>query len=337
MNAPIKTGILSFGVSGRIFHAPFLNMHEGFDLTAVVERSVKKAQAEYPAIKSYDSVDVLLADPDIELIVVNTPNATHFEYALKAIQAGKHVLAEKPFCVTSLQAKQLFEAAGKCGRYVLAYQNRRFDSDFLSVKDVIDSGKLGRLMEVHFRFDRFRPLMSPKVALETAVAGSGYLYNLGPHLLDAAISVFGQPLRWTKTLGHFRENTQVDDYAHIHLSYPDELQVFVTTNMLIVDLQPSFILYGIKGSYVKQRTDVQEQQLLEGMRPDNPLFGIEESGKEGILTTIADDGTKLQEKIAPAKSSYLNIFEMVYQTIREGKPYPVTEEQIIQQLEILEG
>jgi predicted dehydrogenase len=312
-------------------------VHDSFRLTAVVERSVKKVQLQYPDIKSYNSVDELLTDPDIELVVINTPNDTHFEFALKALRAGKHVLVEKPFTVNSSQAKQLFQEAKEYNRYILPYQNRRYDSDFLSVKDVIDSGRLGKLEEMHLRFDRFRENIGPKVFQETQIPGSGLLYNLGPHLLDAVISIFGKPLGWTKTLGHFRENTLVDDYVHIHLTYPEELQVYITTGLLIVDPQPAFILHGTKGSYVKQRTDIQEQQLMGGMSPDDPLFGLEEKGKEGILSTIAQDGTLLREKILPVRSSYLNVFDRVYQTIREGKPYPVTEDQIIQQLEILEG
>ncbi|MDD4921648.1 MAG: Gfo/Idh/MocA family oxidoreductase, partial [Bacteroidales bacterium] len=209
---PIKTGLLSFGMSGKIFHSPFLTVHDGFQLTAVVERSMKKAQAEYPNIKSYDSVNELLADPEIELVVVNTPNPTHYEYALNALQAGKHVLLEKPFTVNSAEAKQLFEEARKFNRHILPYQNRRFDSDYLSVREVLASGKLGRLVEMHIRFDRYRQTIGPKAAQETQVPGSGLMYNLGPHLLDAVIAIFGKPLHWRKTLGYFRKNTLVDDY-----------------------------------------------------------------------------------------------------------------------------
>jgi len=337
MKKPIKTGLLSFGMSGKVFHSPFLDIHENFELTAVVERSVKKASLHYPYIKSYETVDELLADPNIELVVVNTPNVTHFDFALKALQAGKHVLLEKPITTNSAQAKLLYQEATKHNRCLLPYQNRRFDSDFLSVKKIIDSGKLGQLAEVHFRYDRFRDFISPKVAKESPGPGSGLMWDLGPHLLDQAISIFGKPLRWTKTLGHFRLNTQVDDYVNFHLEYPDELQVFLTTSMLVVDAQAAFVAHGTKGSFIKQRADVQEKQLIEGMSPDNSAFGLEAPGKEGILTTVCEDGTFLQEKISSDKSSYLNLFDNVYKTIRMGEPYPITEEQIICQLEILEG
>ncbi len=337
MKQSIKTGVLSFGLSGKVFHAPFLKEHQGFEFYGIVERSKKEAQLIYPTVKSYDSVDALLADSAIELVVINTPNFTHFDFALKALQANKHVLIEKPFTVTSKEAKQLFEEGKKRQRCVLPYQNRRYDSDFLSLKQVIESGKLGALVEVHMRFDRYRYAIGPKVGKETPVPGSGLLYDLGPHLLDSLISLFGNPIKWTKTTGHFRPHTQVDDYVHIHLEYPQQLQVFVTTSLLVAAPLPSFIVHGSKGSFVKDRTNIQEEQLLSGMLLTDPLYGIEGPDNNGVLTLMNDDGTKTVEQIVPVKSSYMHVFEDVYQTIHEGKPYPVNEEQIVQQLEILEG
>ncbi len=337
MKSAIKTGILSFGMSGRLFHAPFVNAHSGFELTAVVERSQKQAHLEYPAIISYGSVDALLEDDSIELVIVNTPNATHFEFALKALQKGRHVLVEKPFTITPDQAKQLFETARENSRHVLPYQNRRYDSDFISVKKVVDSGKLGKLIEVHFRFDRYRVAIGPKVAKETPGAGAGLLYDLGPHLLDQVISVFGIPLRWRKTLGHFRPKTQVDDYAHMHLTYPDEMQVFVTASLLVANDMPAFSLNGLNGSYIKYRTDIQEKQLLHGVTPTDPEYGKEDDGGEGILTRISEDGSRKTEMIPGIQSSYLNLFDAVHKTIRDGIPYPVTRDQVLAQLEILNG
>ncbi|MDL5510757.1 Gfo/Idh/MocA family oxidoreductase [Arenibacter sp. M-2] len=333
----IKTGILSFGMSGTLFHAPFLYGHPGFELTAVVERSKKSAHISYPNITSYDTVDQLIADDDIDLVVVNTPNYTHFEFALKALKAKKHVLVEKPFCVGSSEAKELFAAAKKVGRRILPYQNRRYDSDFLSVKKVLESGKLGSLVEAHMRYDRYRHHIGPKVAKETPVPGSGLMYDLGPHLLDAAIALFGYPLEWSKHKGQFRPKTQVDDYAHIHLLYPKGVQVFITMSMLVVQPQAAFVLNGTKGTFVKSRTDIQEQQLLTGMSPSDPLFGLEEADKYGVLTTIGGEGEKQIEKIQSAKASYLNLFEDVYKCLVEGVPYPISEKDIILQLGILEG
>lgn len=337
MNHPIRTGLLSFGMSGKLFQAPFLAAHPGFLLYAVAERSEKKAKAQYPLVLSYDSVEEIFADPEIELVVVNTPNYTHFDFAHRALLAGKHVLVEKPFTVTTKEAEILFAEARKRNLQILVYQNRRYDSDFLSVKDVLDSGKLGRLVEVHIRYDRYRYGIGPKVAKETPVPGSGLLYDLGPHMLDMVIALFGPPLRWSKTVGQYRPDTQVDDYAFIHLKYPNSLQVFVTMSMLVADVQPAFILHGTKGSYIKQRSDIQEKQLLQSIAPDDASFGIEEPQNDGLLTLVAEDGSKNQERIPTVKSSYLNLFEAVYQAIRNGIAYPVREDQILQQLAILES
>lgn len=337
MDSTINTGILSFGMSGRLFHAPFVHAHTGFELKAVTERSDKQAAQIYPGIKSYDSVDALLEDDTLDLVIVNTPNATHFDFAMKALQKGRHVLVEKPFTTTPGQAKELFEVAGNNGLHVLPYQNRRYDSDFLSVKKVLDSGKLGNLIEVHFRFDRYRDGIGPKLFKETPGPAAGLLYDLGPHLIDQVISVFGIPLKWNKTLGHFRPDTRVDDYAHIHLTYPGGLQVFVTAGMLVADEKPAFTLNGRKGAYTKFRTDNQEIQLLNAVTPLDPNYGIEEAGSEGVLTTIPEDGKRKVEKIPAVRSSYMKLFEDVYQAIRNGEQYPVTPEHILAQLEILNG
>jgi predicted dehydrogenase len=155
--------------------------------------------------------------------------------------------------------------------------------------------------------------------------------------LDAAIALFGYPLEWRKYTGKFRPKTQVDDYAHIHLVYPKGVQLFITMSMLVVQPQSAFVLNGTKGTFIKQRTDIQEQQLLAGMCPGNPLFGIEDADKYGVLTTIDENGERHQEKIKSLRSSYMNLFEDVYGTIVEGSPYPISGEDILRQLEILEG
>lgn len=336
MNNIIKTGIAAFGMSGRLFHGPFLRCHPQFEFSAVVERSKKKVCLDYKNVKSYDSFDELLVDESIELIVVNTPNETHFEFALKAIKANKHVLIDKPFTTNASEAKQLFKEAKKKGVFLLPYQNRRYDSDFLSVKEVVESGKLGNLVEVHFRYDRFRNAVVENSWKEDPVPGNGVIYNLGAHAIDGIISLFGIPLKWSKYSSSVRPNSQVNDYEHVHLLYPNNLQVFVTTSLLVADPLPAFVLNGTTGTFKKNRTDVQENQLNEGMQPDNVLFGVESPESEGILTTIDSYGLKTQEKITAQKASYMNVFEDVYQTLRMGKGYPVTEEQIIAQLEILE-
>lgn len=300
----------------------------------VVERSVKKAGEVYSEIRSYDSVEELLADPAIELVVVNTPNNTHFEFAKQALLAGKHVLVEKPFTVTQDEARELFTLAKKMERHVLPYQNRRYDTDFQSVKEVVDSGKLGELVEVHIRYDRYKIEIGQKAAKETPVPGSGLLYDLGPHLVDAAIDLFGVPKNWKIIKGQFRPQTKVDDYAQLHLEYASGLQVYLTASLLVVDLQPAFVLHGTKGSFIKHRTDIQEAQLQQGLKPTDPDYGQEPQDSAGVLTTI-ENGQRTQTMIHAPRSSYMQLFDAVYDTIRNKIPYPVQEAQVIKQLEII--
>jgi predicted dehydrogenase len=338
MQSPIKTGLLAYGMSGRVFHAPFINAHQGFELTAVGERREKKAAERYPGIISYNRTEQLLDDPQIELVIVNTPNNTHFDLAEQALQAEKHVLVEKPIAATVAEVKELYDLARQVNKHLMVYQNRRWDSDFLSVKEVIESGKLGELIEVHFRFDRHKATLSPKQFKETkSMAPNGLAYDLGPHLVDQAISLFGRPLKFTKTTATYREGSEVDDYFHFHLSYPHNLNIYLTSCLLIAQPLPSFVVHGSLGSYIKDRVDVQEAQLDKSILPTDPAYGVEPEGSEGKLVTIGFDGQKNIEVIQSYKGQYIQLFEAVYQSIRNNALYPITEEHIAWQIELLQA
>lgn len=336
MNTPIQTGLLAYGMSGKVFHAPFVSTHPGFNFHAIVERNQKSAAADYPGIISYNSVEDLLADETIDLVIVNTPSYTHYEYSKMALNAGKHILVEKPFTATTAQSKELFELAKKVGKKALVYQNRRYDSGFNAVKQVIESGQLGKLVEVHFRYDRYRNEIGPKFFKEEPYEASGLSYDLGPHLLDQAISLFGKPLHFDKVLGKHRANTKVDDYFAIRLAYPNDLQVFLTSSMLVPDIPPAFMVHGMMGSFTKNHADVQEEQLLKGMKPTNELYGIENSADAGKLTLVTEDGGRQTSLVPSQKGDYNGIFEAVFQAIANNAVYPITEEDILIQLEILE-
>jgi predicted dehydrogenase len=337
-DSPIATGLLAYGMSGKLFHAPFLDLHPGFALRAVVERTQQRMAADYPGVRSYPSTEALLADPSIELVVVNTPNDTHYDLARQALLAGKHVLVEKPVATTVAEWRELSTLAGQQGRQLLAYQNRRWDTDFGAVRRVVESGQLGRLIEVHFRFDRFRPVLHTKVFKEDGRPGSGVIYDLGPHLLDQVISLFGQPESFEKTTGRYRHGSEVDDFFTIQLRYPQGLNVWVTSSLLVADPGPAFILHGTLGSYKKDRTDPQEAQLLAGTRPDADTYGREQPGQEGRLTLADPAGHNrllpaLADVAAPA--TYMSLFEAVYQAVRHGQLYPIKNEELEWQLEII--
>ena len=333
---PIKTGLLSFGMSGRLFHAPFLDAHPGFSFDVVTERHQKKVNQSYPDVKSYDTAEALIADPGLELVVVNTPNNTHFEFAKQALLAGKHVLIEKPLATSVGEARELYYLARKMGLAVMAYQNRRWDSDYQSVKHVVENGKLGKLVEAHFRFDRYKVAIEHKAFKEEPIPGSGLAYNLGPHVLDQVIGLFGVPLRCYKTTTVNRPGSKVDDYGFFHFIYPGDLNVFVHISLLVPRPLPAYVLHGTKGTYIKDRTDIQEKQLDQGVSPLEKAYGLELPGAEGELTLVDASGKRTIESLPALRGNYSGLFEAVYQQVRNKQPYPVTEEHIICQLEILE-
>ncbi len=338
MSKPIVTGLMSYGMSGRIFQAPFLTAHPGFKLKAVTERSKKIMSDRYPDIISYDSIDALLSDDEIELIVVNTPGETHYEFAKRALLAGKHVLIEKPAAATAAEVKELYDLGRAQNRQVFIYQNRRWDSDFQSVKQVIEGGKLGKLIEVTVRFDRYNPNLSPKAFKEAGGSkANGLVYDLGPHVLDQVISLFGKPLRFTKVTGKNREQSLVDDYFFFQLSYPNQLNVLVAGSLLTAQPMPAFVVHGTNGSYIKDRVDVQEPQLDKNMLPTDAAYGFEPAGAEGKLITFDADGTKTTESVPSLKGDYMGLFEAVYQSITNKQPYPITEQNILAQMELLES
>ncbi|OGX81539.1 oxidoreductase [Hymenobacter coccineus] len=335
-SAPIRTGLLAYGMSGKLFHAPFITAHAGFELSAVVERHDARMAADYPCVRSYPSVAEFLADPALELVIINTPSGLHVEQARQALLAGKHVLIEKPVAAKAAEWQALGALAQEQGRHLLAYQNRRWDTDFGAVRRVVESGQLGQLIEAHFRYDRYKTALSPKPFKETPGPAVGLAYDLGPHLVDQAISLFGRPLGVRKVQGHYRPGGLIDDFFSFHLRYPAGLNVWLTAGLLVAAPGPAYVLHGTRGSYQKGRTDPQEAQLLAGLRPTDPAYGHELPGSDGHLTLAGpDDGLSTQPDPAPS-GNYLGLFDAVAQTIRHNHPYPVRADEVAWQLEILE-
>jgi predicted dehydrogenase len=268
--------------------------------------------------------------------VVNTPNYTHYDFAKQALNAGKHILIEKPMTVTKSEAKELFALADSKNLKLLVYQNRRYDSDFLSLQQALQSFDFGNPVELHIRFDRYRYNIGAKVGKETKVPGAGIAYDLGPHLIDSAIALFGLPKEYKVTKGYHRPSTVVDDYVQIQLSYPNQLQVYLTASMLVSNPQPAFVFHGTKGSFVKDRTDVQEEQLIDGIAPNLAGYGLEPHEDKAQILLVKENGEQIEPKMATPKGDYSRIFEDVYQTLVYDKPYPIKREEVLKQIEILE-
>jgi len=330
----LKTVLLSYGMSGKVFHAPFLQLHPGFELTGSWERSKKLIQQDYPDVKSYASLEELLAD-DSELVTVNTPVDTHFEYAKKVLEAGKHALVEKAFTTTVAEAEELQAIAKGKGLKLAVFQNRRWDSDLMTVKKVLDENLLGDIVEAEFRFDRYNPLLSPKAWKESSNPGAGVLMDLGSHLIDQAVYLFGFPNAVFADIRRLRENSQVDDDFSITLYYPDK-RVKLHAGFFVREGVPAYALHGRKGSFLKQRGDIQEDVLKTGQKPDLDDWGTESEDKAGFLHT-EHDGELFRKHIPTIQGNYYSLFDGLYKSITENTDEPVTAEDGIRVMKIIEA
>jgi scyllo-inositol 2-dehydrogenase (NADP+) len=321
----INTALLSFGMSGRVFHAPFLDLHPGFNLAGAWERSKNLIKDYYPDAKSYKTLEELLEDENIELVVVNTPNYSHYDYVKQALLAGKHVIVEKPFTSTAKEAEELTGLARQQGKQLAVYQNRRWDSDFKTVKNVVHEGVLGEIVEAEIHFDRYNPVLSSKQHKEIPGPGTGIVHDLGPHIIDQALQLFGKPDALFADLRTTRSLSQIIDYMDILLYYPG-LRARLKGSYFVKEPLPGFILHGRNGSFLKHRADVQETELQAGKKPDSDDWGLEPALAEGLLH-IVKDGADVRHHIPTLKGNYMDYFSGVYEALVNNKPMPVTAEE----------
>jgi predicted dehydrogenase len=330
----IKTALCSFGMSGWVFHAPFIHLHKGFELYGVWERSKNLASEKYPNIKTFRSLEELLNDDVIELVIVNTPNYTHFDFAKKALLANKHVVIEKPFALTTQECDELIALAEETNKQVSVFQNRRWDSDFLTVRKVVEEKLLGDIVEAEIHYDRFSEALSPKLHKEIPGPGTGILYDLGSHLIDQTLQLFGMPNAVFADTTIMRPISQVEDYMELLLFYTN-LRVRLKGSYLVREALPSFILHGSKGSFVKLRADTQEARLQQHQSPDASDWGTEPIEAKGILHTDLN-GTVIRKHIDSETGGYLTFYDKLYKAIEFDEPLPVTAEQGRNVIDIIE-
>ena len=327
----IHTALLSFGMSGRIFHAPFIEQHPGFRLAACWEHSSKNIKQDYPEVRSYDSLEDVLSDRAIDLVIVNTPTYTHFDYAKKALESGKHVVVEKAFAGNAGEAIELRNLARNAGRKLAVFQNRRWDSHFLAVQDILRKGVLGDIVEANLGYLRFDPELSPKSHKEVPSAGSGIVKDLGPHVIDQALVLFGMPDAVFADIDITRDNSEVDDYFDILMQYANK-RVHVRAGYFFRQPLPEYTLFGKLGCFIKSRSDAQESQLDRGMTPNDADYGREPDCEAGRLSTIGLDDT-----ILSPRGNYAAFYAGMYESIVEGRPEPVTAEDGIRVMQIIDA
>lgn len=322
---PINTALLSYGMSGEIFHAPLIAAHGGFRLRKIVQRREATAQRRYPAVDVVNSIDDVLRDDSIELVVVNTPNQTHYDFTVRVLEAGKHAIVEKPFAVTTEEADQLIELAARKRRVLTVFQNRRWDGDFLTLQKVVSQHMVGKIAEFELHYDRYRNYIEANTWKEESAPGTGILYNLGSHMLDQVLVLFGMPLEIDARLGVQRPGGRVDDFYDIRLQYND-LHVIVKSSYLVRASMPRYILHGTEGSFVKYGIDPQEQALKDGRLPGSLGWGQEPAAQWGTIDTSLG-GLHVTGAIETLPGNYLAYYNNVYDCIRNGSALAVKPEE----------
>ncbi len=331
---PIATGLLSYGMSGEIFHGPLIHAHSGFELKVIAERSRNKASQRYPQIISVRSAEEVWLNPAIEVVVVNTPNETHFEYAYKSLEAGKHVVVEKPFTVSLSEADKLIALAKKKDKILTVFQNRRWDGDFLTLQKLITDKSLGKIAEFEAHYDRYRNSIEANTWKEESGPGTGILYNLGSHMLDQVVMLFGLPDYLDARIGTQRTHGKVDDFYDIRLQY-DGFLAIIKSSYLVREPGPRYIVHGHNGSFIKFGIDPQELALKEGKIPGSKGWGVEAIQWWGKLNSRIDDYPVL-DMIETIPGNYMAFYQNLYQAIREGKELAVKPEQAREVIRLIE-
>jgi len=332
--ALIRVGVVGFGLGGRVFHAPLISSVEGLELAAVVERSTDKARNRYPDIAIYRTLDELLADRSIDLVAVTTPSGNHFESAKAALEAGKNVVVDKPTAVTSDEIAELIRIAAGRGLLLAPFHNRRWDSDFRTIQKVLREQCLGRLVHFESYFDRWRPTNSPKKWKEDTAAGGGMLLDIGTHLVDQALTLFGKPLAVNATVLRERDGEGANDSFTIHLRY-GKLAATLGANLLASPGRPRFLLRGVKGNYWKWGLDPQEAALNQISRiPEGP-WGYESPANWGTMNVDVDGGMVIRP-VAAAAGDYRMYYAGVRDALLNAAAPPVTGRDSWQTARVLE-
>ena len=305
----IRVGVIGFGLAGRIFHTAVVNATPGLELAGIVQRKGDEAAKAYPDAKIFRSIEDLLEDNSITLIVVATPSDSHFAVAEQCLLANRDVVIDKPFTLTSEEAATLIRLARERKRLLSAYQNRRWDGDFHTVRKVLDSGELGRLVSYDANYDRYRIEPRRTVWRENGGPGGGLLYDLGPHLIDQALFLFGAPESLFADVRVDRDNAIIDDAFDIHLRYRNThpLTAVLRSTLTAAIPRARFVLHGTKGSFVKYGLDPQEDQLKAGQTFDTPGFGHEQQETWGELRIDGQDSQRIETLPGDYRGLYANV------------------------------
>ncbi|HDR2487409.1 TPA: oxidoreductase [Enterobacter ludwigii] len=331
MSDSIRVGLIGYGYASKTFHAPLIAGTPGMALAAVSSSDATKVHADWPSVPVVSEPKHLFNDPNIDLIVIPTPNDTHFPLAKAALEAGKHVIVDKPFTVTLSQARELDALAKSFGRVLSVFHNRRWDSDFLTVKALLNEGTLGEILFFESHFDRFRPQVRNRWR-EQAGPGSGIWYDLAPHLLDQAVNFFGLPVSMTVDLAQLRPGAQTTDYFHAVLSYPQR-RIVLHGTMVAAAESARYILHGTRGSFVKFGLDPQEERLKNGERLPQEDWGYDM--RDGVVTRVEGE-ERVEETLLTIPGNYPAYYAAIRDALNGTGDNPVPASQAIQIMELIE-
>jgi scyllo-inositol 2-dehydrogenase (NADP+) len=317
----IRAGLVGFGMAGTVFHGPLISSIEGLELAAVVERSSNKAEERFPGIITYRSVDAMLADRSLGLFVVSTPSGTHYQIARQILEAGKHVIVDKPMATASSEIARLMELAASRNLLLVPFHNRRWDSDFLTIQKLVREASLGRLVHFESRFDRWRPTPPRNLWKEDPALGGGVLLDLGTHLADQALVLFGLPDAVFAEIRCERDGACADDAFTMRLRYAD-LTASLGANCLTLPTGPRFYLRGTKGNYGKWGLDSQEAALKGITRIENPAWGQEPVANWGTLN-VDRNGEIIERGVEPIPGDYRRFYEGVRDALMGMAAVPV--------------
>lgn len=319
----LRVGIIGFGYAAKTFHVPLVMATEGLALVAISSQRPEDVAAVLPDVKCVASPEDLLTVPELDVVIIPTPNDTHFPLTKRAIEQGCHVVVDKPFTLTAVQAHALSNLAREKQVVLSVFHNRRWDSDFMTLKQVIGSGRLGNMTSLEIRFDRYRPEIRQRWR-EQNVPGGGIWFDLGPHLLDQAVQLFGMPNAIQADIAALRPGAIGDDYAHASLFYSWG-RVILNASMLMATETPHYAINGTQGGYVKYGVDVQEEQLKQGMQPGEAGWGVDT--REGWLLTCNAQGELEQAQYGAVPGDYRRYYSMLRDAILGKGPNPVTPEE----------
>lgn len=310
MSDSIRAGVIGFGLAGRIFHAAVIAATPGLELACIVQRSGDDAAKVYPNIRIARSIEEMLSDESIKLVAVGTPSGDHYAHAAQCLRAKRNVVIDKPFTLTSEEARSLIEIAKENGVLVTAYQNRRWDGDFVTLRQVLASGCLGRIVTYESHFDRYRKVPRLDVWRENGTPGGGLLLDLGPHLIDQATAIFGDPTEIWADVRIDRENARVDDAFDIQLKFAGGVTAWLRSSLTTFFAGARFLVHGTKGSFVKWGLDPQEDALKAGAKFTDPGFGEEPESQWGKLHLAGESGATI-ETIETAAGDYRGLYANV--------------------------